>query len=620
MFSSRGFRVFSRLFSVARKTRAANSSSKQLRYNWLALGVGASAFSAYTFADEEPARDILVCKLEELIEGSPRKVQIGENPQNFIVVAKVDGKVYAVGGKCSHYGAPMNAGYLDGTLLYCPWHSAAFDIRTGEIAIAPFGNNLPSYKCRVAENGDVLVSIPDSKIDKVTATGPSPRLVKPDGTDSRTFVIIGGGAAGNACAETLRKEGFKGRIVILSKDAHVTYDRPPLSKNFKMDPTQLLLRPQDFYEEFGIEFKTNAEVTQVDTAHKQVKLATGETLSYDKLCVATGAVARVPNAYKNLVKSVKGVFTLRTAEDYNKLKEHVAQAKNVVVIGGSFLGTEIAYGTKSGFPEKHVTVVDPSEEPLAKAFGTEIARQVYSLQRKNGVKVELGKRIKSINQVDGVVKSVTIVHKDEFKGDYEETIDADLVVISTGAEIQTALLPPHLLNSDGSVRVNLHLQTEAPDVYAAGDIASFLSTITESKERIEHWAVAQDQGVHAALNMLGKGKLYVGVPFFWSTQYGRASFVGYASNSDWTFTETEDERDPETTARITYFFKGARCTGAAVINKPGAVIRLRIALERGLMPSREELVSGKVRFSQIAQRVVDSNPTRRPCCGGNKKP
>jgi NADPH-dependent 2,4-dienoyl-CoA reductase/sulfur reductase-like enzyme len=174
------------------------------------------------------------------------------------------------------------------------------------------------------------------------------------------------------------------------------------------------------------------------------------------------------------------------------------------------------------------------------------------------------------------------------------------------------------MNIDGSIRVNSHFQTEDSSIFAAGDIAQFPSLLSESRERVEHWAVAQQQGRFAAMNMLEKGTNYLDVPFFWTNQFLNVQFAGYANGHNWTFTETKKVNETEEKLpRITYFFKDERCIGVAATNWPGAVLRLKIALQRGLMPTRKELTSGQVTFDKILEKVKNSNPCGGNCCRKN---
>ena len=326
------------------------------------------------------------------------------------------------------------------------------------------------------------------------------------------------------------------------------------------------------------------------------------------------------------MRSLKGVHTVRSAKDHTSLRTSLESAKSVVVIGGGFLGLETATAIRRAYPQKKVTVVDVEENAMEKAFGADISRQLLDLQRKNGVSLITGVKIASINEADGHAKSVTLSIASEFKAPRDVEVDADLVVVATGAALNTDYVPYQLLNQDKSVRVDAFLQTDDPNIYAAGDIASYHSYLTQAPQRVEHWAVAQDQGRIAAENMLGLGQVFGIVPFFWTNQFANASFAGYSQGTDWSFTETESEDEPSKTARITYFYKGQKCVGVATINKPGAVLRLRVALSRGLMPSRLELTSGKVRYANIAATVEATNGgkwgpqgQRQGCCQGRKK-
>ena len=301
------------------------------------------------------------------------------------------------------------------------------------------------------------------------------------------------------------------------------------------------------------------------------------------------------------------MFTVRNAKDHGAMRAAVEKATKVVIIGSSFLGLETATAIRRAYPNKSVTVIDIEEKPLESAFGAPIARQLLDLQRKNGVNLITGHGVSSINEVDGHVKSVTVTMKSEFRAPQLVEHEAQAVIVATGAMVNTEFVPYQLLNQDKSVRVDAFLQTDDPHIFAAGDIASYHSYLAQGPLRIEHWAVAQDQGRVAAENMLGLGQLFNTVPFFWTNQFANAQFAGSSAGSDWSFTETDSEDEPAKTARVTYFFKGAKCTGVAVINKPGAVLRLRLALMRDTK-----------RYAQIAATVDASHggkwgPGRRRC-------
>ncbi|CAG9334811.1 unnamed protein product [Blepharisma stoltei] len=621
MFSSKIIRFSSRIIGLRRFV--SSQSSYNANYKWipraaLVAGVGLASLNPI-FCDDNH-QDITACREDELIDGVLKKVQIGQNPENYIVIAKVNGSVYAVSGKCSHYNLPLNPGYLDGYTLICPFHGAQFDIRTGELIGSPGLKSLQSYQVKISD-GNVIVKIPEAKINEVTASVNSRRMVKRDPNNQTSFVIIGGGAAGESAAESLRKEGFTGKITILTKENVLPYDRVPISKAFKNDVS--LLRNQEFFDEYGIEVKTGALVRQIDNKNKTIKLDNQEEIHYDKVLLASGSSARVPGPYRNLAENFEGIFTLRSAADHSKFKAALSGAKNVVIIGSSFLGLEAAASIKRGNPEVTVTVMDLESSPLERIFGKEIAQQIIQSHSLNGINFILGKSARAIKTVGGKVSSVSYMHQEAAEMKPKEIeIPTDLLLLATGGAVQTDFVPASLLNSDGSVRVNHHLQTIDPNIYAAGDIASFYSMLSEGQERVEHWQVAQDQGRVAASNMLGKGTFYRSVPFFWTNQFLNVQFVGFSTGYDFTYTETKEEGSPLKTGRITYFYKNGRCIGAAAVNWMGAIIKLRIALDRGLMPAKEELVAKTASYETIAQRVKESSPCGcaqgKGCCKGKK--
>lgn len=541
-------------------------------------------------------------KVEEFSEGKMKAVQVGANPENYVLLAEVNSGFYSIGGKCTHYGAPLHQGFLSGYNVACPWHAAEFDVRTGEMVTTPGIQSVPKYKVEVI-NSDIFIEVPNSHKENVAGFIDSPRMVKRDLANETHFVIIGGGAAGQIAAETLRKEGFSGKITILSKESHLAYDRVSLSKNFDVKPEQIALRPQAFYETYGIDYKRNVEVKMIMPEQKHVLLASGEQIAYDKLLLATGSNARVPQPLQRAVSGIKNVVTIRNTADHAKIKDGLVGAKNIVVIGGSFLGLEAATSLRRKIPDARITIVEFDSKPLERIFGSQIADLLVNTQIASGNRVITGVSARSINQENGKVKSVTVPFLNG-----EEEIKADLVLVATGAQIVTDYIPSVLLNpQDRSVKVNSHLQTENPDIYAAGDIASFPSELTGSNERVEHWQVAQTQGIRAAANMLGKNVDYRDIPLFWSNQFLNVQFVGFGAGKDSSHSEVAQNQDPLKVGIITYYFKGENCIGAAACNWPGAIIKLRIALAKGFMPSKAQFISGEANFSTISEEAKNNS-------------
>ena len=532
------------------------------------------------------AQRIKACKSEDLQPGQMMSVKVGE-ADHALALYNVNGKFFATGGKCSHVGAPLSWGYLMDKEVYCPFHLARFEVTSGEKVTSPANQGIPSYPV-ILEGGEVFIEVPEG-VNDPSAYINSKKLQKPDWSDKRHFVIVGGGASGFTCAETLRREGFMGRITMLTKENWLPYDRTVMSKNFKADMQSALMQPSEFYEEYGIEVKKNCQVTGVNSNEMQVETSTGEVLNFDKLMVGTGASARVPEVYQKYL-GCENVFTLRKADDHPKVKQVLSEAENIVIIGGSFLGFEAATSIRKANPDKKVTVVEMDEVPLGRVMGKEIGAQLTELQRVHNNKVLTGKPVESFEVSGNRVQSVKVGN---------ENIKADFVLISTGAQIETSFMPRNLVNYDQSIPVSSLLQTDHPHIYAAGDVASFPVVHSKTTNRIEHWALAQDHGMHAAYNMLGKGIHFSSVPFFWSNQFVNIQYAG-VGGGDFTFSEVKNEGDLLKEARITYFYKGERCIGAATCNWPGAVTHLRIAMEKGLIPSKSQLAYG-IRYSTIVE-------------------
>lgn len=618
MFSSRILRIAQRtLTSYQRATIPPPATPKWYTGALVAAGVSFCSFNLFSQSD---TKELVACKEEELIEGYMKKVQVGDNPNNFIVVAKVEGTVYAVSGKCPHYGAPMNGGFLDGYTMVCPWHAATFDIRTGEMTAAPSVKDLMTFKAEVRD-GDVIVHIPEADWNQVTKSIDSKKMVKPLESDKRKFVIVGGGAAGHMCAEELRKEGYTGRIIILTREEYFPYDRVMINKNLKVDSSKFALRSEEFYRDYGIEVRLGNDVDRIDESKKVVHLTNGRELDYDKLLLATGCSPRVPGPFKSDFENLDNVVAIRSAKDHDNFIETINEAKNIVIVGGSFIGLEVATSMTRNFPDKKVTVVELEDIPMQRAFGPDIAQQLVNIHRASGVDFMTSTTTKSINSEGKQAKSITVSYTDSLGRTQEKTIDCDLVLLATGAQMETAYIPPKLLNEDGSVRVDPNLRTSNSNIYAAGDIASMHSMLTESNERIEHWVWAQEQGRHSAMNMLDKGVPFTQAPYFWTGQFKKAESTGFTSGYDWYHTDVRPGEDELTTGRITYFYKNSRCIGVSAINVPGAIIRLKIALERGLMPSKEELAKGEVKYEDIVMKIKESAPTgqKKPCCQDKAK-
>lgn len=452
-----------------------------------------------------------------LADGEMKRLELEGKP---VVVARVDGRYYAFGGNCPHWGAPLDEGLLNGHALMCPWHHACFDVRTAVRLEPPAFNDLARFPVRVDDEDGVMVTLPNDN-----ERAPSG---KRDPEDGRHFVIIGGGAVGNAAAEELRRQGYRGGITILSAVETPPIDRPNISKDYMAGSAEadwIPLRDKKWYAERDIDLRLKTTVTGVDTAAHTVTLDGGEALHYDKLLLATGGVPRDLSQLPG--GDLKNILTLRTLADADQIIEHGEKDATVVIIGSSFIGMEVASSLKKRVKSLDVTVVDMVELPYQKVLGDRLGKLFKDEHEANGVKFRLGVQIDGFEDANGKVGGVRL------KGG--DVLPADFVITGVGVRPATDFLKESgiaLNERDGAVEVNVQLQTSDADVYAAGDIARYETP--EGKQRIEHWRAAQQQGIVAAHNLLGMGEDINGrVPFFWTTQWKiELSYVGHATEWD----------------------------------------------------------------------------------------
>jgi len=296
------------------------------------------------------AKEVHVANTSDLRDGEMKAVSVGKTR---VLLTRVDGRFHAVSAKCSHYGGPLASGVLCGTRVMCPWHHAVFDVTNGDLVEPPALDALACYDVRV-EGEQVLVSVPEEAEEHH-----APSMVQSDqAADSRQFVIIGGGAAGYAAAQTLREEGFRGNVVMITRENRAPYDRPNLSKDYlhgHADPEWMPLRADDFFNEHAIKLICNREVARVDAAAKTIAFASGETMDYDSLLVATGGA---PVRLNLPGSELKNVCVLRSFADADAIIETAERSQRAVVVGASFIGMETAFSLRRRGLE--VTVVAPS--------------------------------------------------------------------------------------------------------------------------------------------------------------------------------------------------------------------------------------------------------------------
>jgi 3-phenylpropionate/trans-cinnamate dioxygenase ferredoxin reductase subunit len=432
-----------------------------------------------------------------------------------VLLARSAGEWFAIGAVCSHYSGPLPEGLLVGDTVRCPWHHACFSLRTGEALRPPALNDVPCW--RVEQRGGMVYVV--GKAPKSAGRAPSNR-----GPDS--VVIVGGGAAGDSAAETLRREGYEGSITIYDPDPEAPYDRPNLSKDYLAGNAQedwIPLHPPEFYADRGIAIVHDRRVMALDPGERRIRLDNGDTRNYGALILATGATP--VRLGSEMDRSTPPVYYLRTFEDSKAIIKAAGSAKSVVILGASFIGLEVAASLRGRGLEVHV--VAPDTLPLERVLGTELGGFVQRLHEEHGVVFHLQQKVRDI--AGGTVAL-----------DNGERLQPQFVVAGIGVRPNLELAERAGLTMDRGVLVSERLETSAPGVFAAGDIARWPDRHTGDNIRVEHWVVAQRQGQAAARSVLGIGGRFDAVPFFWSQHYDvPINYVGHAER--WDVTEIDGD-------------------------------------------------------------------------------
>ena len=434
---------------------------------------------------------------------------LGQVAGEAVLLARNGGALFAIGAECTHYHGPLADGVLVADTVRCPWHHACFSLRTGEALRAPALNPVTCWRVE-QRDGTLYVR------EKLEPTEQPARTGAQAGPES--VVIIGGGAAGNAAAEMLRREGYAGPVTMLSADDAGPYDRPNLSKDYLAGPAPedwMPLRSPEFYAEQGIELKLGARVMAIDTKAREVRLADGSRHRYGALLLASGAAPvrlDIPGA------SLPHIHYLRTLADSRALIAAATTARRAVVIGASFIGLEVAASLRTRGLAVHV--VAPEARPMENVLGPEVGDLVRKVHEEHGVVFHLGTTPASFDRSGVTLRT-------------GEQLGADFVVVGIGVRPETALAEQAGITVDRGVSVDAYLETSIPGIWAAGDIARWPDRLTGEQIRIEHWVVAERQGQTAARNMLGTRERFDAAPFFWTQQHDlQLSYVGHAAKWD----------------------------------------------------------------------------------------
>ncbi|XP_054066255.1 apoptosis-inducing factor 3-like [Rissa tridactyla] len=508
-----------------------------------------------------------VCKEDDIGDGELWEVMVAGYP---VLLVRNKKEFHALGSKCPHQGAPLSKGVLRGERLRCPWHGACFNIKTGDIEEYPSLDCLPCFEVKV-EDGKVFVTAKKKDLESSVRMKDTSKRCH---LNRDTMLLLGGGVAALLCAETLRQEGFTGRIIMATKEKHVPYDKSKLSKEMNLKAEDIYLRKPEFLAAHGIELWTEKEAASVDFQKQKVRFMDGSSQKYNRLLIATGSHSsslKVPGA------DLQNVCILQTPEDSSKILE-LATGKNLVIVGASFVGMEIAafLSDKAGT----ISVVEKKEFPFQHVLGPQVGGVTMKMLQNKGVKFYMKTELSELKGKDGKVTEAVLSSG--------EKLPAAVVVAGIGVFPNSAFLKGTSIARDdrGAILVDLHMQTNIPNVFAAGDVVSFpVALLNGDRSSIHHQQVAEAHGHIAALNMLKKEKELRTVPFFWTTMLGKS--IRYAGCGKG-YTDTVVKGNLEQQKFLIFYIRDGFVTAAASLNCDPMVSLIAEVLCSGKQISKEE--------------------------------
>ncbi|HJT19238.1 MAG TPA: FAD-dependent oxidoreductase [Nitrospira sp.] len=481
-----------------------------------------------------------------------------------VLLIRKGGAVHGMGAKCTHYGGPLDQGLFDGSTVRCPWHRACFRPETGEAIHAPAIDPVPCYTVEQRDGRLFVTGTASRHADSVPAV-----------SVPASVIIVGGGAAGFAAAEMLRRRGYQQPVTMISADDAGPYDRPNISKDYLAGtaPEEWIpLRSPDWYEKTRVDLLTGRRVVRLLPNARSVELDDVRRLEYGALLLATGASPirlDVPGA------QLPHVRYLRSLADSRAIIERAAQARRAVVVGASFIGLEVAASLRTRNVE--VQVVAPEEIPMQRVLGADLGRFVRELHEWHGVRFHMGHTVASIAEHSVMLKNGT-------------KLDADLVVVGIGVRPNLDLAEQAGLRVDHGILVDEYLRTSAPGIWAGGDVARWPDRYSGRAIRVEHWVVAERHGQAAAHNILGQNQPYTAAPFFWSAHYDvTIGYVGYAEAwDDVKMTGSIPDREC-----LAAYRKNGKTMAVASVNRDADSLRVQVAMERGDIAAVEAIVEGR---------------------------
>jgi 3-phenylpropionate/trans-cinnamate dioxygenase ferredoxin reductase component len=491
-----------------------------------------------------------------IVEMSGRKVAVYREP---------GGQIQALLARCTHLGCTVG------------WNPAA---RTWDC---------PCHGSRYRTDGSVLQG-PATRALEALGPGAAPEPARPEPAKARRgptrrFVIVGASLAGGSAVGTLREEGFDGDIVLLGSEPHPPYERPPLSKSFLRGETPFtdaLVFQEAFYADNHVETGFGSTVVRIDTKDKQVVVAAGDRIPYDKLLLTTGARNRRPPIPGS---DLDGVYDLRTVEDSERLRQEAASGRRAVVVGMGFIGSEVAASLRQRGVD--VVAIASGEAPMAGILGPQVSRALADIHRDHGVDLvlgDLGARIEGNGKVEAVVTRSG------------RRLECDFVVLGLGVKPVTGLARGTPMEVDDGILVDELCRTTAPDVFAAGDVANHLHPVF-GRLRVEHWQHARLHGAAAARSMMGKGRPYDEIHWFWSDQYeNNLQYLGQVKGwDDIVIRGSVEDRD-----FLAFYLAGGRIIGLVGFNRGQEVANAKPLVASPAHVDPDRLRNQEVALSSLA--------------------
>ncbi|SJL00039.1 related to rhodocoxin reductase [Armillaria ostoyae] len=548
------------------------------------------------------AKSLPVLDESELKDGEMKEVDF---EQGKVLLSRLGDKIHATSAYCTHYGAPLAKGVLtyDGRVT-CPWHGACFHVSSGDIEDAPAPAGIHSFETRVTDGKIYVSANPAYTLKEKTARPPKLSTTSFDAVGKGT-IIVGGGAGAFSLVESLRENGYKYPITILTKEPHAPIDRTKLSKALITDPSKLEWKnAAELKVKFGTNVRTGVTVTSIDFPNRKVIIDGKDSLIYDKLVLATGGIPRrlpIPGA------DLENVFTFRTVEDAQKVDAAAQKGKRVVVIGSSFISMELVVAlAKRGL--ESIDVIGMEEYPFEAVLGKEVGKGLMKYHESQGVKFHMSSKVEKIVPHEDNDKLATGVIVNG------ETLPADFIIMGVGVAPATDFLKGLIeLEADGSVKVDEYLRAiKTPPgvkgVFAIGDIA--VAPVVQKGRvvtfaRIEHWNVASNQGRVLGRSIAGTPRPYSKLPFFWSAQGQQLRYGGYGAGHD----EVTIVGDPGELKFIAYYSKSGKIIAVASMqNDPVASKALQL-LRLGMMPTLAELKERGLDIMSIDISTQSVQPT-----------